>query len=258
MSFWTGPPEAGKIVRVTAGGRGRRCAAALLLLRVLAACEVAAPSDDILPLDEAGPELSPCVSSEAAFLRAALEPMPRDDGAELRCTVTAMRGDAGSRVLDLACDGEAMRLYVEADPAPAGDGFAAGQELRVRAIVAPGEVASDPDVWLRVEDAGGALLLAAAVGARVDPPEGGGWAAPFAWREAASACMVEETACGELRRGALDLQLSGGAPLRLYDGTSSAAGDEGAFVAYVEAARTNVSGSGCPRQRLVFGLIAAR
>ncbi|WP_143825574.1 hypothetical protein [Nannocystis exedens] len=183
--------------------------------------------------------------------------MPREPSAELRCEVQAMRGDPGSRVLELACAEEPARLYVEADPAPPDDGFAAGQELRIRSIVAPGEAVSDPDVWLRVEDAGGALLLAAAVGARVDPPEGGGWAAPFAWREAASTCMVEETACGESRRGALDLQLSGGAPLRLYDGTSSAAGDEGAFMAYVEAARADLPGSGCPRE-FVFGLIAAR
>ncbi|WAS92750.1 hypothetical protein [Nannocystis punicea] len=216
-----------------------------------------APSDDILPLDEAGPELSPCVPTEAAFFRAALEPMPGEAGAELSCEVQAMRGDAGSRVLDLACAGEAMRLYVEADPAPARDGFKVGQQLRLRAIVAPGEVVGEPDVWLRVEDAGGELLLAAAVGARVDPPEGGGWAAPFAWREAPGTCMVEETACGDTRRGALDLQLSGGAPRRLYDGTSSAAGDEGAFMAYVEVARADLPGSGCPRE-FVFGLIAAR
>ncbi|MCY1012442.1 hypothetical protein OV079_44305 [Nannocystis pusilla] len=238
---------------MAAGGRGRRCAAGLLL----AACEVAAPSDDILPPDEAGPELSPCVPTEAAFFRAALEPMPGDASAELRCEVQAASGSPGSRVLELVCDGAAARLFVEAEPAPAGDGFATGQVLQIRSIVAPGEAANDPDVWLRVEDAGGALLLAAAVGARVDPPEGGGWAAPFAWREAAGTCMVEETACGETRRAALDLQLSGGAPLRLYDGTSSAAGDEGAFMAYVEAARANLPGSGCPRE-FVFGLIAAR
>ncbi|MFY0538642.1 hypothetical protein [Nannocystis pusilla] len=132
--------------------------------------------------------------------------MPREPSAELRCEVQAASGDPGSRVLELMCDGEAARLFVEADPAPAGDGFAAGQVLKIRSIVAPGEAANDPDVWLRVEDAGGALLLAAVVGARVDPPEGGGWAAPFAWREAAGTCMVEETACGETRRAALDLQ----------------------------------------------------
>jgi hypothetical protein len=223
----------------------------------LVACEVASPSDGILPPDEAGPELTPCVPTEAAFLRAALEPMPGEPRADLMCTVTAMRGDPGSRVLDLACEGTATRLYVEADPAPAGDGFSPGQALTVTAIRAAGEAAGAEDVWLRVEAADGRLLLAAAVGTRVEAPAGAGWAAPFAFHEAASACMVEETDCGETRRGALDLQLSGGAPLRLYDGTSSPAGDEGAFLAYVEAARADLPGSGCPRE-FVFGLIAAR
>lgn len=223
---------------------------------MLVACEVASPSDGILPPDEAGPELTPCVPTEAAFLRATLEPTPGEPRADLMCTVTAMRGEPGSRVLDLSCDGAATRLYVEAEPPPPGDGFSPGQALTVTAIRAAGE-AGAADVWLRVEAADGRLLLAAAAGAQVEPPAAAGWAAPFAFREAPSACMVEETACGETRRGALDLQLSGGAPVRLYDGTSSPAGDEGAFLAYVEAARADLPGSGCPRA-FVFGLIAAR
>ncbi|MBZ5713629.1 hypothetical protein K7C98_30745 [Nannocystis pusilla] len=224
---------------------------------MMIACEVAAPSDGVLPADEAGPELTPCVPTEAAFLRATLEPTPGEPRADLDCAVTAMRGEPGSRVLDLECGGAAARLSVEAEPAPARDGFLPGQAVKIAAIRAPGAAVGAADVWLRVEAADGRLLLAAAVAARVDPPADPGWAAPFAFREAASACMVEETACGEARRGALDLQLSGGAPVRLYDGTSSPAGDEGAFMAYVEAARATLPGSGCPRE-FVFGLIAAR
>lgn len=195
--------------------------------------------------------------AESAFFRAALEPAPADARVELACSVTGRSGGAGSLVLDLACDGAAMRLYVEAEPAPAGDGFAVGQPLKVTVIRAADDADGAGGRWLRVEGADGRLLLAAAAAGRVDPPDGTAWAAPFAWREAPGTCMVEETDCGATQRGALDLQLSGGAPRRLYDGTSSPVGDKGAFVAYVEAARAVPPGSGCPRE-FALALWAAR
>lgn len=236
-------------------GRRGRCWAALSL----AACEVAAPSDDIPPPDLVGLDLTPCAPAELASFRATLEPPPEEERIALSCAVSDARGEPGSRVLELACGERAMRLYLEVEPAPAGDGFAAGQALKLTAIRAPreGGLVGEVDTWLRVETTAGALLVAAAAGSRLEPPDGTSWSAPFSWREAPSGCMTEETACGESGRGALDLQLSGGAPRRLYDGTSARVGDEGAFSAVVEAARTIPPGSGCPRE-FVLGLVAVR
>lgn len=236
-----------------AGGRRawRKMAAALLT-----ACEIADPSDDILPPDQAGPELAPCTPAEAVFLRATLEPRPTGERVELTCELMGRAGQAGFFALELRCGEEAVSLLVEAEPAPASDGFAPGQTLRLLAIRAPGEAGED-DTWLRVETAKGALLLAIAAGTRVDPPDGSAWATPFGWREASGTCMVEETGCGASQRGALDVQLSGGPPVRLYDGTAKAVGDKGSHLAYVEAARAVPPGSGCPRE-LAFGLLATR
>lgn len=228
-------------------------------LSLLVACESAAPSDDILPPDEAGLDLTPCAPADAAFFRATLEPPAEEERVALDCAVSEVRGVPGSRVLELSCGERTMRLYVEVEPAPARDGFVAGQAVALTAIRAPreGGAVGEVDTWLRVESSKGELLVAAAAGARLDPPDGTPWAAPFTWREASGGCMVEETACGESVRGALDLQLSGGAPRRLYDGTSARVGDEGAFSAVVEAARTIPPGSGCPRE-FVLGLVAVR
>lgn len=159
-------------------------------------------------------------------------------------------------MLDLECDHGPAQLVVESSPAPPGDGLRIGQALRITTIRAPGE-AGEIDTWLRVESDTGRLLLAAVAATTLDPPDASPWASPFSVAEAASACMTEEAACGASLRTAVDLRLSGGAPLRLYDGTAAAVGDPGEFVVRVAAARTAPTGSAC-RPNWQLGLLATR
>lgn len=223
----------------------------------MAACEIAAPSDDILPPDQGGDGRVACEPAKSASFRAQLEPAPVGERAELACTVARRSGVAGSGALDLECGDAAIRLHVEADPAPTSDGFVVGQALKLTAIRAASATGGREDRWLRVETASGRLLAATAVAGQIEPPDASGWASPFAWREWPSTCMVEETGCGEFQRGALGLQLSGGAPEHLVDGTSAAVGDDGEYVAYVEAATVAPAGSECPPW-FALGLLATR
>lgn len=189
-------------------------------------------------------------------MRAALEPEPDEAEVELACDLIGRSGGSSAWTLDLQCEGAARRLFVEAVPAPSGDGFTPGRSLRLTLIRAPAPGGGE-DRWLRVETAAGRLLLAIAAGERVEPPGGSPWATPLSFRAAASTCMVEETDCGERQRGAVDVQLSGGPPLRLYDGTAKVVDDEGAFVAYVEAVRAVPPGSGCA-PAFALGVVATR
>lgn len=218
-------------------------------------CEVTPPDDDILPPAlTGGGGVGPCVDAEPVGLRVTLAPAPAEERAELDCEVVGREGGGEAVTLALQCD-EPRALVIEASPAPPGEPWRVGQRLRVTAIRAP-DGSGGQDEWLRVE-AAGRLLLAAQAGGRIDPPEGGAWALPFAWSEAPSTCVSEETACGASLRGALFLRLSGGAPLHLYDGTSSLGCEKGAFAAYVEAARVPAPGSGCG-SAFALGVLATR
>ncbi|HEY8379026.1 MAG TPA: hypothetical protein VIK91_21185, partial [Nannocystis sp.] len=221
MFLWTGHGWS-KMAGVRAGERALHGVMAALV----AACEVAGPSDGLLPPDITDPELTPCTPEEAVFLRAALEPDPAEEEIELACDLIGRSGGSGAWALDLRCDGVNWRLFVEAAPAPAGDGFTPGRSLRITRIRAP-RVGHGADTWLRVEAADGELLLAVAAAERLDPPDGSPWARPLHFREAVSTCMVEETDCGASQRGAVEVQLAGGPPLRLYDGTARAVDEEG-------------------------------
>lgn len=218
-------------------------------------CEVAGPDDDVLPAALTGEGgVRACAPPESVALRVTLAPAPAEERAEFDCDVTEREGSGELVVLALACD-EPRELAIEASPAPPGDAWRVGQRLRVTTIRAP-DGAGGQDEWLRVESAG-RLLLAAQAGGRIDPPEGAAWSSPFAWTAAPSTCMSEESACGASQRGAVFLQLSGGAPLHLYDGTSSLACEKGAFAAHVEAARAALPGSGCG-SAFALGVLATR
>lgn len=222
----------------------------------MVACEVAPPDDDIVPPAVTGPDLAPCAPAEAILFAATLSPAPAGERAEQRCEIAARDGDGEQRLLDLACDDGPAQLLVSLSPAPPGDAFTVGQALQITTIRAPGD-AGATDVWLRVESTAGRLLLASVAAGRLDPPDGSPWPAPFAVAEAATACMSEESACGATRRGAVELRLSGGAPVSLVDGTAASVGDAGEYVAHVETARVAPPGSDCrPRWRL--GLLATR
>lgn len=226
------------------------------MVGLVLACEVAPPDDDIVPPAATAPELAPCAPAEAVGFSATLVPAPAGERAELRCEIASRGGGGEQRRFELACDDGPAQLLVDVAPAPPGDAFVVGQVLRITAIRAPG-AAGEVDRWLRVESSSGRLLLAAVAAGRLDPPDGSPWLAPFAAREAASACMTEEAACGASQRGAVDLQLSGGAPVRLVDGTAAAVGDAGEFFAHVEAARVAPAGSDC-RAYWQLGLLATQ
>lgn len=245
-----------RAVGYTCGVSRRRAARWAPWTLLAAACEVAPPDDDVTPFAVTESGLAPCAPSESAYFAAEFAPAPADERIERTCEITGRGGGGELFALELACDDGPAQLVVEVAPAPASDGLFVGQTIAVTLIRAPGELAA-PDVWLRVADAKGRLLLAYVAGSQLQPPDATGWATPFSVREAPTTCMVEETACGARQRGAVDLQLSGGPPLRLFDGTSEIVGDKGSFVAHVAAAEVAPVGSGCPR-RWQFGLLARR
>lgn len=219
-------------------------------------CEVAPPDDDVTlsAVTESG--LAPCAPAESAYFAAALVIEAIDEPAGVACEIASRRGSAEEFALELECGGAAGELLVAVSPPPSGDALAVGAAIRVTQILAPIGLGA-ADAWLRVEDLKGRLLLAYVAGGRLDPPDGAPWALPFAVREAPSSCMVEETACGASQRGAVDLQLAGGAPVRLFEGTGAVVGDKGAYVARVAAARVAPAGSACaPGWQL--GLLAQR
>lgn len=220
------------------------------------ACEVVPPDDDVTISAATESGLAPCAPPESAYFSADLALPIEGERADLACQIAGRSGGAGDFVVDLACGDVDAQLTVAVAPAPERDGLTVGKAVRLTAIRAPREFAA-VDVWLRLEDTKGRLLLAYVAGARLDPPDGTSWATPFSAREAPSSCMVEETACGASQRAAVDLQLSGGAPIRLYEGTGAVVGDKGSHVARVAAARAAPAGSGCAPQ-WQLGLLAQR
>lgn len=217
----------------------------------LLACEPAPVDDGLLPPDQSGATVPSCAPHEGASLRAALYPTPDAISATLECVVRGVSDDAEVVALELECD-ETRELVVESSPPPPGTPWIVGERLRVTTIRSPGS-----GLWLRVEAATGRLLLAVQAGSEIDPPDGTAWATPFAWSEASGSCMVEETACGSTQRGAVALQLSGGPPLYLYEGTSSTACEKGAYAVYAEVARPVLPGSSCA-PAYALGVVATR
>lgn len=217
----------------------------------LLACEPAPVDDGLLPPDQSGATVPTCAPHEGASLRATLYPTPDADSATVECALRGISGEAESLTLALECD-QARELVVASSPPPPDAPWIVGERLRVTTIRSPGSGA-----WLRVEDAAGRLLLAVQAGVDIDPPDGTPWASPFSWSEAPGSCVVEETACGATQRGAVALQLSGGAPLYLYEGTSSTACEKGAYAAYAEVARPAVPGSSCA-PAYALGVVATR
>lgn len=205
-----------------------------------------------------GPALAPCAPAEAVQIQVALAPSLPGDLWAADCEIAARSGDPGSVAVELTCAGEpaALALTVQAAPAPAGDPWAPGQAVRVVVVRSPDDAGGE-DLWIRIESGGGRLLLAALAGSRLAPPDGRAWATPFTWAAVPSACMSEETDCGEAQRGALDLQFSGGPPLRLHDSSAAAAGDAGEYLALVEAALVAPGGSECPPEYRL-GVLATR
>ncbi len=239
------------------GSVARRVQAVLLAIACDGvACEVVPPDDDITPSAVTEPGLSPCAPSESAYFAAELALAAPDEVTEVACEIVSRSGTAEEFALDLVCGDLAGELIVAVSPPPASDVLKVGAAVRVTRIRAPVGLGV-ADEWLRVEDPKGRLLLAFVAGGRLDPPDGTPWASPFSVREASSSCMVEETACGASQRGAVDLQLAGGAPVRLFEGTGATVGDKGAYVARVAAARVAPTGSACaPAWQL--GLLAQR
>lgn len=200
-----------------------------------------------------------CAPVDAVAFEWAVEPpmemTAQIDSPGLACTLGQVAAADGALSLPLACAGEGaeptrdVTLTLWATPRPPSGAFAAG------AAVTLTEVSAEGQAWLRLEGAGGPLVIAASAEALAPPAEAGWWT-PFLMMPAATACLADETAC-DARRIGVDVRRSGGAPVVVQDAGWRVVGDKGEAQLWVAAASTQDAACG-PAKWFVVGLVAAR
>jgi len=211
---------------------------ACLACSVCLGCEVASAPEIPNPVATAAtPEA--CVPAEAVDFSWAIEPVPEDISQGVACVLGEVVAEGSELRLPLDCaepEGPRARtLWVAATPNPPTAALRAGLAVRLWAIEAT-DAAGGAGSFVRLETAGGGLLIGAAQAGALLPPGGSDPWVPFVIMPGVSACMSEETACGALERSALDLRRAGGAPKIVYDASFAAVGDRGEAQIWVSAA----------------------
>lgn len=216
----------------------------------LAACSVAPPDTGVDGGVATGGAPAACAAAEAAAFSWSVEPVPEDISLDVACVLGEPARDGDARVVPLACDEpdgpRARTLVVAAAPAAPDAALRAGTAARLTVVQ------TDGGAWLRLA-AGERLLVAAASGEALAPPDGAAPWAPFVAAPAATSCAPEECE----RRVGVDWRRSGGAPTVVLDGGTAALGDRGEVQAWVATAR--VDEPGCAGGTwFVAGLVATR
>lgn len=217
---------------VVLGARGVWLAALAL------ACEVASAPEIPTPVATAAtPEA--CVPAEAVDFTWALEPGPENISQGVACVLGEVVEEGNALTMPLDCaepEGPRARvLWVQATPPPPSTALRPGLVVRLWTIEATDD-AGGAGSFVRLETAGGGLLVAAAQAGTLLPPGGSDPWLPFVIMPGVSTCMAEETACGAQERSALDLRRAGGPPKIVHDASFAAVGDRGEAQLWVSAA----------------------
>ena len=215
-----------------AGARGVGLAALAL------ACEVASAPEVPTPAATAATSEA-CVPAEAVDFTWALEPVPEDISQGVACVLGEVVAAGNELTMPLDCaepeGARARTLWVQATPTPPSAALHPGLAVRLWAIEATDE-AGGAGSFVRLETAGGGLLVAGAQAGALLPPGGSDPWLPFVITPGVSRCMAEETACGAQERSALDLRRAGGRPKVVHDASFAAVGDRGEAQLWVSAA----------------------
>lgn len=201
-----------------------------------------------------------CVMADAVEFEWAVDPpmeMTAQIDSSLGCTLGQATSEAGALIVPMQCAGEgaeparAVTLTLWATPEPPTRALVAGAAVTLTEVVDEGQA------WLRLEDADGPLVLAAAAEA-LTPPADASWWTPFLMMPAHTACLADETACG-LRRTGVDVRRSGGSPVVVQDAGWQVVGDKGEAQLWVAAAWSqDTTCAEGPGSWFIVGLMATR
>lgn len=218
------------------GVLGRRVGVGWMLVAL--ACGATEAPDLPGPVDSGG-GVEACAAPEAVAFTWSIEPAPEDMSIAVPCTITEVQDGGGDLGVALACaesgGPRARTLWVSATPVPPRGALRAGLAVRLwsLALDEPGQGRMS---FVRLETTQGALLVAAAEGGRLVPPDGEDLWTPFMMAAAQTGCMAEETACGAQARAAVDLRRAGGTPTIAQDESFAPVGDLGEAQLWVSAA----------------------